>query len=421
MEISIKELKNLFIENSIQNLLISSDENVELNSNYTFSCSDSKHLLTDNNTIRRLNPAYLCLHHRNYKLILVDQTDWIYCEFIRCSINADQSQAECTLNPSHLLSLISIDSFNICVENVNPSQAGGGQKQLYCLQTDLENCVLNPNMGRDFLLDFKNAAAEQGKISYMKTNELLKAFRNETNSTMSNSEEYLFRVIHKSSIHSMANSQFKTKLRADIRIEILNSNNGKICPILLALMSKFLFYYSCLCVDKFYVLRASNNNNNNNKKLDLSNSSLTLLIMNDSMKIFEVNSSLKLIKQNLFDRFKTSLDIIRPIDFDSEAIDENESDSKSNSKYFLNFVSGILIEKKLIQQNVNNNNLSFEQSKLNDLLMNQFDLMIPNREFKLMVKLKNTSTLITVYYETKFSLYPLSILPGKLLITLFHV
>jgi hypothetical protein len=69
-------------------------------------------------------------------------------------------------------------------------------------------------------------------------------------------------------------------------------------------------------------------------------------------------------------------------------------------------LSGILVEKRLKS---NGNFIEYESS---EELTEQFDLIVPQKEFKLVVKLADSEGTITVYYETRLSLYEVAIVPG---------
>ena len=220
---------------------------------------------------------------------------------------------------------------------------------------------------------------------------------------------YLFKVVHIGALHSLVNSQFELKLRAELRIELLDTKaaQAKTHPFILMLMSKFLFYYNFLRLDQYYLLKTSH------KSLSLSSDkSLTLLLMEDSMKIRELPTSEAIVRKNL-SFFKLSSQIIKEITPDSLlAVTSNDFASNSdNANCFLNSITGVLVEKKLCDncQSINSSRINSEK---NEALTTRFDVMFPNREFKLVLRLKQSNVIVTVYFETRLSIYSLCILPG---------
>jgi hypothetical protein len=336
---------------------------------------------------------------------LIDQTDWIYCEFISFS---DQTPP-CFLTPQHLNKQIEVSSFNICIEDFT-TPASDSTKRIFSLQVDLRNCRLRSDETNESRKSFRN---EECQVSHLKTGELLKLFASETvlvddtldedddeSSQSSQKFKYLFRVVHLGQVHSLANSQFKTKLRADMRVDLVEIDSNKKQPnwpqpFVVALMSKFLFYYPFMRVDHCYMLCTR-------EKLNLkSDKSVTMLVMDDSMHI-DLNFDKSQV-QNMISALERSGSVKKEAALEL-AINSNDE--------FLNLLTGVLLEKKLLESS--NSAIIKEQAQMNESLINQFDLMLPNRQFRLVVKLKGDSnTFVTVYHDTRYSIHALSILPGK--------
>ncbi len=90
-------------------------------------------------------------------------------------------------------------------------------------------------------------------------------------------------------------------------------------------------------------------------------------------------------------------------------------DTISITEDFLPELSGTLIEKRII---TNPNQLEFSAS---EQFLEHYDILIANVEFRLLLKLDDKAgTLVYVYYDTRFLLYPVCILPG-LRISVFNL
>ena len=76
------------------------------------------------------------------------------------------------------------------------------------------------------------------------------------------------------------------------------------------------------------------------------------------------------------------------------------------NKQFIDQFSGILIDKRLTTCT------NFIVAENNDSLIDHYDVILPNREIKLVIKPLNVDYTIVVYFETRLSLYELGILPG---------
>jgi hypothetical protein len=300
---------------------------------------------------------------------------------------------------------IEIDSFNICIENID-TPASNSTKRIFSLQISLQNCR--------FKADAHNGKAgfvnEECKISHMKTNELLKLFAGdkvlvddtfeEESDSLSQDDhkyKYLLRVVHLGQVHSLVNSQFKTKLRADMRVELVEVDMSAKRPpspqsFVIAMMSKFLFYYSFMRLNACYTLTTS-------ERLSVKkDTSMSMLVLDDSMRIdLDIEKSMS--------QYQKFLNLL------NSSINSKQQ-AESDTDEFLNSLTGVLVEKKLLENTIST--LVFEQRQLNESLTSQFDLMVPNRSFKLVIRLNDdSSTFITVYHDTRYSIYPLSILPGN--------
>lgn len=308
----------------------------------------------------------------------------MYCEFI-----TSKSSNSSYLNLSHLLNTIDIQTFNICVEKFTSK---GFNKEIYYLQVDLTNCsIIDEDNFEPSESNYFNS--EESKLSYMKTRELRNAA---IQVPISPTKSYLMRIVHKSSVYSLANSQFKTKLRADVIVDLVDTEDrtNKTYTILLALMSKFLVHYSFLHPDRVYLLKTSS-------KLNFVRT-IEQVFLNETMLIEELINN-----PTLSVRIKPKFQI-KEVDLNSVIDKENSPKQGSNSGIYINMLSGILMEKTLPE-----NTSIVEQNSINQVLTSHFDILFPNKEIKLVIKPKDSNCLLTVYYDTHYSIYPLSILPGK--------
>ncbi len=82
---------------------------------------------------------------------------------------------------------------------------------------------------------------------------------------------------------------------------------------------------------------------------------------------------------------------------------------------FIPQLTGTLIEKRI---KTNSNQLEFS---ISEQFLEHFDILIANIEFKLVIKLDDKAgPVVTVYYDTRFLLYPICILPG-MRVTVFNL
>ncbi len=293
---------------------------------------------------------------------------------------------EIFFNVDHILKEIKSDRFIAVIESFKMDNQPDDKLIIY-FQLDLSRCII-----KEFKTSscYFNTHQNEIKDSICKTNKLIENFEKidkskEKNKTSLNLFYYLFNVISIGPISSLINTQFKSKLRADIKIEIIpiNSNLEENCiqpvEVILVLMSKNLFFYNFLLPNNFYQLKTD-------KKLEIDHSnSLNMLFIDEKTLI-----SISKVKND--DRVRI---------FSQKFISLNKENSNFKSD-----LNGILIEKKILKSNTAN-----YSQKTN--LMDHYDLLIPNNEFKLILKIDDQiDNLVTIYYDTRYSLHQLSILPG---------
>ena len=363
----------------------------------------------------------MCLHRRNYKLILIDESDWIYCDFFDLANNHLRERVQIDF----LLKPISINNFNVVFENINfKSNQKHVQKKFFYLQIDLKNLEIGESAIEDFSdLGSINKRLSNPDLAFAinKTYEMVNALNikvitqnkiatktkglNENNKKLLNldlikndskNRYYIFKVKHVGSLNSLTTSQFKSKLRADMTIEIcpltISSETAprrKVSNVVLSLMGKYLFYYSFLHVNNFYLIKSD-------KQFDLS---FTNFNQNSLQSILFLTGD-----QIIIDQFDSAL-------IDSKLFSANKRiDMKEFEldKDFVDCLKGTLIDKQL------KTNAIFERENKNEHdLLNHFDLLIPSKEFKLLISVDNQAQdIITLYFDTRYALYETNIVPG---------
>ena len=351
--------------------------------------------------------ATLCLHHRNYKTILIDKTGWIYVEFFNCGSSINPI----LLKTVHILREITIEQFNVFVENIN---AKDDKKEFIYLQTDLSKCYFGPEstlissdpsmvkttqLSKIFTLKQKPAIIIDDTFD----EETLQSFRLfELNSVeLDEAHFYLFTVLNKGLIHTMSNTQFKTKLRADIEIKItcLDVKNTSVsCKrMVMSLTSKFLYFYNFLHLNGFYLLKTKERLEMSFSELKSVDNLTAVFFLNDNSLILDEFNVAKPLKK-LYATYQANLN------------------SKTNFKLeddYIRKLTGFLVSK-----NLKTNKIQYAQestSKTSQSLSSYFDLILPNQEFLLSVNKvdqKDNCDLISVYFDTKLFLFPLCVLPG---------
>jgi len=340
-------------------------------------------------------------------MILVDKTGWIYIEFLNHS--GDTAATNC-LKTNYLLKNLTLNIFNIFIEKF--LLENNEYKRFICIQTNLLECKIN--IETVSLLSHSNADC---RLALSKTTQLNKLFYveqkaltsetliddtfDETNpifdatyelneNELKMSHFYLFKVLNKGCIYTMSNTQFQAKLRADIEIELIDLNhlnptthNSKY--IVMSLVSKFLYYYNFLHTDCVYLLKS-------NYKIDIS--------FIDSIKEINQNLGILFLNDNMFiiDNFKS---VINRVNF------KQNLNIKNNNDLFIKKQTGILVSKRL-----KTNQLTINRSDNNNCLITEYyDALLPNKEFQFKLQ-TNQNELITIYFDTKFSMYSFCILPG---------
>ncbi len=347
------------------------------------------------------------MHSRNYKMILVDKTGWIYIEFLNHS--GDTAATNC-LKTNYLLKNLTLNIFNIFIEKF--LLENNEYKRFICIQTNLLECKIN--IETVSLLSHNNAdcrlalskTTQLNKLFYVEqkaltsetliddtfdeTNPIFDAIFELNENELKMSHFYLFKVLNKGCIYTMSNTQFQAKLRADIEIELIDLNhlnptthNSKY--IVMSLVSKFLYYYNFLHTDCVYLLKS-------NYKIDIS--------FIDSIKEINQNLGILFLNDNMFiiDNFKS---VINRVNF------KQNLNIKNNNDLFIKKQTGILVSKRL-----KTNQLTINRSDNNNCLITEYyDALLPNKEFQFKLQ-TNQNELITIYFDTKFSMYSFCILPG---------
>jgi len=311
----------------------------------------------------------------------------------------------------HILREITIEQFNVFVENIN---AKDDKKEFIYLQTDLSKCYFGPEstlissdpsmvkttqLSKIFTLKQKPAIIIDDTFD----EETLQSFRLfELNSVeLDEAHFYLFTVLNKGLIHTMSNTQFKTKLRADIEIKItcLDVKNTSVsCKrMVMSLTSKFLYFYNFLHLNGFYLLKTKERLEMSFSELKSVDNLTAVFFLNDNSLILDEFNVAKPLKK-LYATYQANLN------------------SKTNFKLeddYIRKLTGFLVSK-----NLKTNKIQYAQestSKTSQSLSSYFDLILPNQEFLLSVNKvdqKDNCDLISVYFDTKLFLFPLCVLPG---------
>ena len=199
---------------------------------------------------------------------------------------------------------------------------------------------------------------------------------------------------------------------------------------MLAIASKFLFYYSTLHTGQLYVLRTPN-------KLNLASLSSQILFLVDGMLI--VDSFPHRFDAQLERLFTARASPRSPIT--KAAAPAATASADWERADYVARLCGLVVDKKL---KTNSSPAMFISSLLsknssNNQLAAHYDLIIPNLEFKLLIRIPSLSKggcasndcnndgnsssgtqLITVYLDMRSAIFPLSVLPG-MQISLFNL
>ncbi|CAF0849166.1 unnamed protein product [Brachionus calyciflorus] len=406
MNISIRELKRIFLHglnNQSKNV-----DNFNQNQTYAYHSKNSSQL--SSKAEKLIINGYLCLHRRNYKTVLVDETDWIYLEFFNTHLNSKY------LASRDFLNRLTIDSFNIFQENLKFNSKKTDkqfEKQILYLQIDFSKCKIKYLKRQEISLIENNFISEEPRIFFLITKELTKIFNisnqnlncliNDTFEENYSSDEnglqyeikpdgyhYLFKVTHIGPIHSLANSQLKNKLRSDVCIELVPIIENEIyypIKIILSLTGKFLFYFNLLHIHRQYLLKASNKLENFkfSKNLRTNTADPVMLFFEENFKIID--------------------DFVLPEYFTNTLNSDNNSEIDNLDIDFIKLLKGTLIEKRLLCNNFQ------AESEIDETLINHYDLILPNKQFKLVIRTHKAEN-VTIFYDTRFSTFSLNILPG---------
>lgn len=342
------------------------------------------------------------MHRRNYRKILVDETDWIYIEFLN-----SYSKNDLNLCSSHFLCRFLVKSFNLFSEYFTFKTKNDNKcvKIFHYLQTDLVSNEIEYLSWSE--VESIQMLSEDSQIFFLITQELIKSFSfkktliqesntkieiNEKNAqiknTISQPKEfiYIFKVKSKGSVHSLANSQFKSKLRCDIFVEIVpftEKQPKQPSKLIISFISKFLFYVNILHDDKFYLLKTEH-------ELDIFSNKYP---QNESNLIF----------------FQGSFEIIENFQLPDNSNYFNEKNENQCFDLKLDFVSSMkatLIEKRLVP------NFFQSDNQFDDILIHHYHLILPNKQFKLVVTTLDTNEKVTIFFDTRYSIYPICVLPG---------
>jgi len=296
MEITINELKATCQKSSCV-APTTADRQQHSSADYNFQCFNSNALYSNkkpvrfilldfllSNEIQRITNFFkqklngiLCLHKRNYRLILADKTDWIYIEFL----NSDNSQgsvhtsdlllqrntdSKCYLKINHLLKELTISTFNLCIERINLSQNRDetSEKVIFYLQADLSQCYVNLKEQFELKLGELN---EDLSISLLKTQELIRMFKcKQVNSSVVDISDIIDETLeenYEDEVADMADSQTLYKLDlnrhrlSDYFYLIRVLNKGPVQSMARSTLQgfiKFGFVYSILLLVIFFLL-----------------------------------------------------------------------------------------------------------------------------------------------------------------------
>jgi hypothetical protein len=344
--------------------------------------------------------------------VVVDQTGWIYVKFLDCTSGLSglsQMNSVRSSKPSvdMLLSRIKINRFNLFVEQFkfrtklpdNRATPCDQEKYILYVQIDLSQCEVLPSHADNekLLMDMDTQIKRLDEIglTVLKTHELAKLYACEDKTPSKVNFAYIFKVVSKSSIYSMANSRYKSKLRGDLQVEIRphdSRNTYSKTSVLLALVSNALYFYNFMHEGDYYELRS-----NEMLQVPFKNSPAILF----PQEIIFINENMQIIH--------------RP-----QYVDNNSPNAlKRINPEHSNRLSGILIQKSFINANLSPPGFCVD-SDLSISLMNHFEIIFPNREFKMIVKrtddrhesASSQHPNIIVYFNSKFSLHELCVLPG---------
>ena len=408
----------------------------------------------------------LCLHMTNYKLILVDKTDWMYVQLSDCldsaKVLSSQHQHEprepLVLLHKHLLKPISIRRFNVVIESLDlhdvaVSQAPGEslERKIFYIQADLKFFQLVTNKD-DELAKLMSLSERPVDLKEGIWTSLVKARKLEdiflTNSTAKSiyaeferaaregvrltkddlkrlgKHIYLFRVVSKENVKMLLNSQHRNKLRGDLIVEIKDLFQAPTFAALLALMSSSLYHYNFLHVNRFYLLIS---NEPVQFQPDSKSWPSSIIFLGDQFTLVDQQMIIDSLED--CDGHMKRLRGLQPASRTS-----NSPRNLKNQDYVQSF-TGTLLSKQLMV-NQSKNQIDPVQ---NSQLMNHFDVLFANREFRLQIELEESvldnidkffdslcgqdkmddsvcldrdDSIITVYFDHMFSLFELSVLPG---------
>ena len=225
--------------------------------------------------------------------------------------------------PHHLLKQIEINVFNIFAERITNNSNNNNNyninesihKRIIYIQIDLAECVFELTSLKKSLEDtLLSSSNQECRCSFLKTKGLIDMFKqnDQCDEPISNGHKkcyyyYLFKVISRGNVHSLTNSQFNAKLRADIQIEIVplftipstttSSDSQPITSriIVLGMMSKLLYFYNFLYENKCYIFKSSEllainfveNKQPNQMQTNIIDSPHKLIIMNEYHAILD--------------------------------------------------------------------------------------------------------------------------------------
>jgi hypothetical protein len=207
------------------------------------------------------------LHYCNYKTILVDSTDWIYCELFDCpwpntNDNVINYNDNCILLLNHILNEFTFDTFNVFMERCLDERDGSKQQSTY-IQVDISKSIKN------VIDNFENVVNNKSLSKTMRLNQIYSDLESEK--LINKLNICRFKVLNMGCPYLfMTNNNNKYEMRVDVVIEIVpfvQENTNDVSrqtvrfqskQVVLVLIGDNLFHYKFLYVGLEYLLYTEN-------------------------------------------------------------------------------------------------------------------------------------------------------------------
>lgn len=162
-------------------------------------------------------------------------------------------------------------------------------------------------------------------------------------------------------------------------------------------MSKFLYFYNFLFTGNSYLLRTADSIYNQigsiSQPKQMKQAAPTAILFFDET-------------MSIIDEF--TLRNYSALASPQDIANKDKQPKTSEDCQFVSELSGTLIEKRLMT----NSNLGYGTGfNTSSVYLAHFDVLLSNLEFRLLVK-TGPDEVVTIYYDTRFLLYPFCILPG---------